>query len=73
MTDVTSEPELRCHIRHMRMTGLCHGGSRAWCEANGIDWKDFVKNGIPAQTLRDTGDPIVLKLVEAAEAERNGK
>ncbi len=68
--DVTSEPELRCYIRHMRAVGLCHSGSRMWCEANGIDWKDFVKNGIPVRVLRDSGDPIVARLVTAAEEEK---
>jgi hypothetical protein len=41
-----------------------------WCEANGIDWKDFVKNGIPVRVLRDSGDPIVARLVTAAEEEK---
>jgi hypothetical protein len=34
-----------------------------------VDWRDFLKHGIPAQTLLDTGDPIVARLVVAAKQE----
>lgn len=70
MTEVTSE--LRCYIRHVRAANLCGKGSREWCAHNGIDWNEFLTVGIPASVLRDTGDPIVARVVAAAEAEANG-
>lgn len=68
--EVTSE--LMCHMRHVRAAKLCGKGSRRWCAANGIDWSAFLANGIPAKTLRDTGDPIVARVVREAEKEANG-
>lgn len=59
----------RCYIRHVRAAGICHGGSRMWCAANGVDWSDFLANGIPAKTLLDTKDPIVARVVAQAEKE----
>ena len=57
---------LRCYIRHVRAARICHQGSRAWCQANGVEWADFLTNGIPAQRLLDTGDPIVYRVVQEA-------
>jgi hypothetical protein len=66
MTEVTSE--LRCFLRDVRAAGLCHRGSREWCVAHDVDWSDFITNGIPAQVLLDTNDPIVARVVAARRA-----
>ncbi|CAD5107246.1 hypothetical protein [Zestomonas carbonaria] len=53
--------------------GFCRPASQAFCETHGIDWLDFVRNGVPAQRLIDTGDALALHVVEHAqqvEAER---
>lgn len=74
MTEVTSEPGLHCYIRHVRAAGVCARGSRDWCAANGIDWSAFLVNGIEADALLNTGDPIVARVVAAAVKERdNGR
>lgn len=52
--------------------GLCHRGARGWFAERGWDWAAFVRDGIPAQTLRDTGDAFALALVAAVEA-RDGR
>lgn len=52
---------------------LCHKGSREWCEHNGIDWDQFLSEGIPARVLRETGDPIVARVAALAEAEANAQ
>lgn len=44
--------------------GFCLASSRAWCEANGIDWRDFTRNGVDAEVLLATGDPLARRLVE---------
>ena len=67
MTEVTSE--VICRMRHVRAAGLCSRGSRVWCDSNGIDWNDFLTNGIPASVLEQTGDPIVKKVADAARKE----
>lgn len=71
MTEVTSEP--RIYTRHIRQAKLCMGGTRTWWKDNGLDWNDFVKNGIPGEKLLATGDPLARRPVEAARAERDGR
>lgn len=55
--------------------GFCRGKSRAFFDAHGLDWKDFVTNGIAAEKLEATGDSLALALVswarECVEAENN--
>jgi hypothetical protein len=59
-----------------RRGGLCRGKSREWAKRHGLDWGDFVRNGIDTQRLEATGDPFALALVkwarecQAAEAAR---
>ena len=68
--EVTSQrQELRCYMRHVRAAGLCSKGSREWCAHYGVDWTDFLANGIPAATLIATRDPIVARIVDVARAE----
>ena len=67
--DVEVTSELMCHIRHMRAAKLCSAGGRAWCLANDISWDEFITIGISAKRLRETGDPLVLRMVIVAERE----
>lgn len=46
--------------------GYCRDKSKAWARAHGIDWRDFVRNGIEAETLEATGDAFALALVKHA-------
>lgn len=46
----------------------CHRGVRAFFARHGLDWSDFVKNGIEADKLRATNDAMAMRLVKAAEA-----
>lgn len=52
----------------VRAAKLCMKGSRAWCKAHNIDWRDFAANGIPASVLIATGDPMVARVVDVASA-----
>jgi hypothetical protein len=46
--------------------GYCHGQARVFFERHGLDWLEFVRNGIDAQRLIDTGDALALRVVEHA-------
>jgi hypothetical protein len=46
--------------------GFCRGKSRLFFQRHGLDWRDFVANGIPAEQLLATGDALALALVEHA-------
>lgn len=69
--EVTSEPHV--YMKHIRAAKLCAGGTRKWWTDNGLDWNDFLKNGIAGERLIETGDPLALRPVEAARTERDGR
>lgn len=56
--------------------GFCVPGVRLWCKQHGIDMRDAMRNGIPAERLESIGDAFALALVawarecEAQEAPR---
>jgi len=45
--------------------GYCRTGSRAWARSHGLDWSDFVRNGIEEEKLLAT-DAFGVALVEWA-------
>ena len=56
-------------MRHLRKIKMCSHGGRAFALKHGFGWSDFLKNGIQADRLIDTGDAMALKVVEAARGE----
>lgn len=48
---------------YSRRNGFCRGKSRDWFRAKGLDWSDFVKNGISSDVLEATGDGLALAVV----------
>lgn len=69
MPDEGTSGAPRVFMRHVRQAGLCSRGSREWCRRNGMDWSAFLSDGMPAETLLATGDPIVARVVAAAQSE----
>ncbi|MDF3932926.1 hypothetical protein [Pseudomonas citronellolis] len=53
--------------------GYCHGKARDFFSEHGLDWMDFVQNGIDEQLLVDTGDGLALLLVEHAREVSDGQ
>lgn len=48
----------------------CAWGLRKWWREHELDFADFLKNGIQASTLLATEDPLAVRLVEHAKANR---
>lgn len=68
------EGEIRVYMRHVRSAQLCARGSREFFRKHGLDWNDFLTNGIPVSKLEEIGDPIALRAAhEAIEEEANGR
>lgn len=57
-------------MRDVRAAKMCSGGARRWAARHGVDWLDFVQNGIEAERILETGCPIGKRLVETARVER---
>lgn len=54
--------------------GFCLSQSRVWFQRHGLDWRDFVRNGVDAEALEATGDGLALALVAHARREvANGR
>lgn len=59
--------------RDLRSVGVCiHDGARPFCQRNGINFRDFMRNGIHASELLETDDAMAIKVVRTLEA-RGGK
>jgi len=61
MTDLVITTE---HLRNI--DGFCVAGAKTFGELYGMDFKRFVREGIPAAELIKTGDALALKMVELA-------
>lgn len=59
-------------VHHIRAARLCMRGARNWFAQHGLDWNDFLTNGLPADAVRALNDPFADRTLAAAEAE-NGK
>jgi hypothetical protein len=66
MTEVTST----VRMKHIRAAKICSAGARTWWESEGLDWTDFLRNGIPVERLKATGDPRALRVAAIAEADQ---
>jgi len=63
---------VRITINDARAAGICPR-QRFFFERHGLDWRDFVKNGIELEKLRATGDmQDQIDRVEKAARERLG-
>jgi hypothetical protein len=53
-------------MKDVRAARMCFKGSRVWFAKRGLSWMDFLKHGIDAQVLLDSGDAMAQKVVEVA-------
>lgn len=69
--------ELRVYLRHVQATGFCLApGAKKWFVSNGLDWRSFTRNGIPASELLALNDALANRVVDTARREqesRNGQ
>lgn len=57
----------------VKKAGICIvPGARDWWAKQGWDFRDFIRNGIAASKLRETGDAFALKVLDVKEARENG-
>lgn len=49
---------------------MCSKGARTFFTRYGLDWNDFLKNGVEVEKVLATGDAMGKKVVEVARAER---
>ncbi len=54
---------LRITITDIRLAGHCVAGARHWFEGQGLDFRAFLKSGLTARQLLDTGDALAEQVV----------
>lgn len=59
--------------RHCREVGFCNHGMRLMAKRHGIDWAQFLRSGIDADTLRALGNAMSERAIACAEREANGQ
>ncbi len=67
MTRPTPPCLSRVTIQDIRAARYCLPGVRPWFRRHGLDWQAFLEAGIPAETLRATGDALVEPVIRMAE------
>ncbi len=57
-------------VRDMRACAMCRRGSRAFFARHNLDWESFLKVGILASELEETGDAMAIKVVGYARGRK---
>lgn len=52
-------------------SGHCARGTRRWFNQYGLDFKDFMKNGIEEEKFLATGDGLAIQVVEATKKRKH--
>lgn len=60
--------ELRVTMRDVRESGLCVRGVRRWFDSKGLDFRDFLANGMPVSQAEALNDGFVNRAIECARA-----
>lgn len=53
-------------MKHVRMACMCSRGARVFFRRHGLDWREFLQNGLPCSVIERTGDGMALRVVEVA-------
>ena len=62
----------RITIDDVRQTGHCVAGARDWFNRHGLDFRDFIRNGIAEEDFLTSGDTIAVEIVKATRERRGG-
>lgn len=62
MTDEPYNPIIR--IDDIRLAGHCVRGAGKWFERHGLNFREFIKNGLPADQFIAAGDALAQRVVD---------
>lgn len=70
---MSNEPEdLIITINDVRRCGYCPSGIRNWFHTRGLDFRAFLKDGIPISALSGLNDAMAIQVIERRR-ERDAK
>ena len=67
---INEEASVIVNMSHVRQCKMCSRGARVFFERHGLDWQEFIKNGLPSEVIEQTGDAMALQVVKVA---KNGR
>lgn len=70
-TGPQARDEGRIGIDDVRRSGHCVTGTRTWFERHGLDFRDFLKNGISEADFLASGDAIAAEIVARKRGRRD--
>jgi hypothetical protein len=62
----------RITIDDVRQAGHCVAGARDWFARHGLDFRDFIRNGIAEESFLASGDAIAAEVVKAKRGRPGG-
>lgn len=61
---------IKVRMEDVRAAKMCSSGARAFFQRHGLDWQEFLRDGIEAEILVKTGDAMALQVVEVARGRK---
>lgn len=53
-------------MQDVRAAKMCSKGARVFLARQGVQWSDFLRDGVSSEVLIATGDAMALRVVEVA-------
>jgi len=59
-----------CFRHHAAAIGFCSKGCRRWIKEHGLDYLQFVREGIDEEVFAATNDTMAFRLIEEAKRQK---
>lgn len=69
----TGAEDMIITINDVRAAGHCARGARDWFEGHGLDFRGFLRDGIPARQVLAIGDGLAEQVIRRTLERQNGK
>lgn len=53
-------------VQHLRDANLCMRGAKMWFDQRGLDFREFLQNGLPIEQIEKIDDALARLVCEAA-------
>lgn len=60
-------------IAHVIESKMCVRGTKNWMEHHGLDFRKFLADGYPVETIEATGDALGLRVCDVARKATQGE
>ena len=63
---------IKYYPRDFRNDGSCASGIKKWSKVNNICFREFSKNGLTEEQIKETKDAYAIKILQKIKAGNNG-